>query len=95
MAEYPQIFGYIRFSVRAKIQKEFVMKRRSCQLSVVIICIFIQHAFADVYRWDNGELLSTTVPEPRADYAGQMLDYAALDHLDLYYTNFRYADLFI
>ncbi|MDH4240844.1 MAG: pentapeptide repeat-containing protein, partial [Phycisphaerae bacterium] len=67
--------------------------RRLCLFALSLVILIGGALHGQVYRWDTAEKISDTVPEPYADFGDQILDYAALDGLDLYCACFERASL--
>ena len=50
---------------------------------------FVRPTTADIYRWDNGELITNRSAGPYEDFSGFDLSYADLDNTDMHHAIFR------
>jgi uncharacterized protein YjbI with pentapeptide repeats len=67
-----------------------------CAVGLIIAGLLPCVAQADIYRWDNGEVIPGTEgiePGPGVQLAGISLDYARLGDFDLSGANFAYSSL--
>jgi uncharacterized protein YjbI with pentapeptide repeats len=71
-------------------------QRRAATLALAVagVGLAAQRSGAQVYRRDNGQLISYTWPGPYADFSGQNLDYANLPYANLLSANLTSTSLY-